>query len=361
MKYWLGFSAFPGVGPLRFKLLLDYFGSAEKAWCASSQELMSVGLGENLVNHLGQFKKEFSPEKYLDEIRRKNIHIITKLDDDYPSRLLEIPDPPFLLYIRGDVSRKLDWERAVAIVGTRKVTTYGREVTQKIVSGLVNAGCLIVSGLAYGVDATAHWAAIKSGGKTVGILGCGVDIIHPVSNTDLYWEIVNGKGVMISEYPVGQYASKGLFPARNRIISGLSRGVVVTEGAEKSGSLITARLALEQGREVFAVPGPITSELSGGTFKLIREGATPVAEASDVLDALNLKCQSSNAETISQNLNPHLSEDEKKIMNILKNESLHMDDLVLKTDVSASRLGSLLTMMELKGFVRNLGRGMWGT
>ena len=285
---WLSFSSFPGIGPLRFKLLLNYFQTAERAWNASQKELLEVGLSQNLVNKLWDFKRTFSSEKYFQEVAKKDIKIITWNDPLYPKRLKEISDSPFLLYIKGDINKNWNWERAVAVVGTRKITSYGRAVTRKIVSGLVYSGCLIISGLAYGVDAVAHETAIDSGGNTFGVLGCGVDIIHPVSNTELYWQIVHEKGLMISEYPVGQFAAKGLFPARNRIVSGLSLGVVVTEGAEDSGSLITARLALEQGKEVFAVPGPITSELSGGTFKLIREGATPVSHAQDVLEGLKL-------------------------------------------------------------------------
>src|SRR3989344_4775105 len=219
---WLSFSSFPGIGPLRFKLLLNYFQTAERAWNASQKELLEVGLSQNLVNKLWDFKRTFSSEKYFQEVAKKDIKIITWNDPLYPKRLKEISDSPFLLYIKGDINKNWNWERAVAVVGTRKITSYGRAVTRKI----------------------------DSGGNTFGVLGCGVDIIHPVSNTELYWQIVHEKGLMISEYPVGQFAAKGLFPARNRIVSGLSLGVVVTEGAEDRGSLITARLALEQGKEV---------------------------------------------------------------------------------------------------------------
>lgn len=355
---YLSFSSFPGIGPLRFKLLLNYFQTAERAWNAKEKELLEVGLSQNMVNKLREFKRTFSAEKYFEEVQKKNIKIVTWNDSLYPKRLKEISDPPFLIYIRGDIKKDWNLERAIAVVGTRKITSYGRAVTQKIVSGLVASGCLIISGLAYGVDAVAHESAIESGGNTFGVLGCGVDIIHPVSNTELYWKIVKEKGLMISEYPVGQYAAKGLFPARNRIVSGLSLGVVVTEGAQNSGSLITARLALEQGREVFAVPGPITSELSDGTFKLIREGATPVANASDILDALGI-----SNKPISQLANnpindKNLSKEEKKIIELLTNENLHVDDLIIATEIPSFKIGSILTMMELKGVVKNQS-GLW--
>jgi len=250
-----------------------------------------------------------------------------------------------------------NWNRAVAVVGTRKITNYGKEVTRQIIAGLVSAGCFIVSGLAYGVDAVAHATAIETGGFTIAVLGCGVDVIHPVSNTLLYNEIVNGKGWVISEYPVGQFATVGLFPARNRIISALSRGVVVTEGAFDSGALITARFAAEQGKDVFAVPGPITSSLSEGPMILMKNGAKPVAKAEDVLEELNIR--NKPISTNNSITNKPMNKNEKIIIELLENENLHLDEIVRKSGIPAAKLGSILTVMEMKGWLKNTG-GMYG-
>lgn len=359
-KYWLGFSAFPGIGPLRFKLLLDYFKSAEKAWKASEKELINIGLGEKLTKKFTAFRSTFSLAKYLEEIKKKEIHVITLKDKEYPELLAQIPDPPFLLYVRGDIGIFHDKDRpcqgAVAVVGTRRITSYGEQVTRKITAGLVDGGVTVVSGMAYGVDAVAHETAIACGGKTIAVLGCGVDIIHPRVNSTIYWKIIKGAGLVISEFPVGRFAEKGLFPARNRIISGLSLGVVVTEGASDSGALITARMALEQGREVFAVPGPITSSLSQGPTILLKAGAKLVTEARDILEELKLSNYQINKLSNNQ-INEKmgkLSVDELKIIEILKSESLHFDEIVRKTGVPAEKLGGLLTMMEMKRYVKNI-------
>lgn len=360
---WLGFSAFPGIGPLRFKLLLQFFGSGENAWKASERELVKIGLGEKLTQKFSDFRNTFSLPKYLEEIKKKEIHVITLRDKEYPSLLAQIPDPPFLLYVRGDLTTfargPLTKERNVAVVGTRKVTHYGEEVTRKITQGLVDAGCVIVSGMAYGVDAVAHETAIEGGGKTIAVLGCGVDMVHPKANSTIYWKIVEGAGLVISEFPVGRFAEKGLFPARNRIISGLSLGILVTEGAGDSGALITARYAAEQGREVFAVPGPITSVFSQAPTLLLKQGAKLVTEAKDILEELNIKHQRSNIKNKNQKANIDLTKEEEMILILLEGENLHFDEIVRKSKRAASAVGSLLTIMEMKGYVKHLPAGVY--
>lgn len=363
-NYWLAFSAFPGIGPLRFKVLREYFGSAKKAWMAKREELIKMRLGEKLTDRLINFRANFSFVEHLKNLKERNIRAITLLDEDYPTLLKEISDVPFLLYVRGDLSSIPDFEKTIAVVGTRTVTSYGRAATRKVVEGLVAAGLTIVSGMAYGVDTVAHQAAIEAGGKTIAVLGCGVDIIHPKSNTQLYWQIIKEKkGLVISEFPPGQYVAKGLFPARNRIISGLSLGVVVTEGAERSGALITARYAAEQGREVFAVPGPITSRMSQATNLLLKQGAKLVSEAADILDELHIKIidQRSKSKDIDLRSNRSLSHEEKKIVEALQGEDLHFDEIVKQSGIAAGNLGSLLTMMEMKGYIKNLGGGFFST
>jgi DNA processing protein len=289
-SYWVGFSVFPGIGPVRFKLLRDYFGSAKAAWETQTGELRNIKLGEKLTEQFDHFRKTFNIEAYLKQLQDLHVSVLTLNDSKYPKLLKEISDPPFLLYIRGKkTDEPINLERTIAVVGTRKITRYGEEVTRRIVADLVSYGFTIVSGLAYGVDAIAHQTAIDSGGKTIAVLGCGIDIIAPPSNARLYRQISeDGFGAVVSEMPLGLWASKGTFPARNRIISGLSLGVVVTEGADDSGALITARNAGEQGREVFAVPGPITSPYSRAPAALIKKGAKLVESAKDILEELGL-------------------------------------------------------------------------
>jgi len=278
-RYWVAFSVFPGIGPVRFRLLLEHFGSAKKAWEAP--------LSDKFIH----FRKTFDIDEYLEKLEHLHVSVLTLNDPKYPKLLKEISDPPFLLYIRGkNTGEPINLDQTIAVVGTRNITRYGEEVTRKIVKGLVANGFTIVSGMAYGVDAVAHQTAIDSGGKTIAVLGCGIDIIAPEGNARLYRGIgEEGHGAIVSEMPLGLRPDKGMFVARNRIISGLSLGVVVTEGAGDSGALITARNAGEQGREVFAVPGPITSTYSRAPAQLIKKGATLVETVEDILDEINYR------------------------------------------------------------------------
>lgn len=355
LPYYLAFSLFPGIGPLRFKLLKEYFGSPRLAWYACLNDLKKTGLGDKISEHFDIFRKGFSFEEEEEKLHKKQIAYIPQYDKLYPELLQEIPDPPIGLFIRGDLGKVWGCDRMIGVVGTRQVTPYGRHMTAYITGGLVRAGITIVSGMAYGVDTVAHEAAIANDGKTVAVLGCGVDIVHPLSNLDLYNRIIGKYGLVISEFPPGLMAAKGLFPARNRIISGLSLGTVVTEGAQDSGSLITARFALEQGREVFAVPGQADSYLSRGPLKLIKEGARMVTCAEDILEELHIK--SARIGPISHiNLignQADLTKDERKILEILKNEPLHFDEIVRRSKLAPSLVGSLLTQMEMKNIIRN--------
>ena len=239
------------------------------------------------------------------------------------------------------------------------MTAYGRSVTEQLTTDLVHAGFTIVSGMAYGIDTVSHESAIEAGGKTIAVLGCGIDVIYPVSNSKLYWSIVNKYGLVISEFPPERLTAKGLFPSRNRIISGMSLGVLVTEGACDSGSLITATCALEQGREVFAVPGPITSSLSFGPIKLLKNGAKMVTEVGDILEEFNIKYQISKVKDTKQILNSNLTNDEKKILELLENEGLFFDDLVRKSNILPSNIGGILSIMELKGYIKQDGFGKY--
>jgi DNA processing protein len=274
--------------------------------------------------------------------------------------LKEVTDAPFLLYVKGiKGDRPINLERSIAVVGTRKITDYGREVTQKIVSGLVAHEVTIISGMAYGVDAVAHQTALDCGGQTVAVLGCGVDIIAPSSNINLYHDISrSGRGAIVSEMPLGLRPNKGLFPARNRIISGMSLGVIVTEGAGDSGSLITARFAAEQGREVFGVPGSIMSPYSQGPAKLIRDGAELISSALDVIESLGLgsKTLVSQKHIGSDQYNlSKRSESEKKIIELLQNGPIQIDLITREVNLTIAQTAATLTLLEMEGIVKDLG------
>lgn len=356
LPYVVGFSAFPGIGPLRFRLLVSYFGSARKAWEAPYGRLIDVGLGQKRSTSFDRFRKDTDPHALLASLRTEHIHVLSVSHPKYPERLRQIPDAPIVLYVKGCRGKQpIDVTRTVAVVGTRRVSRYGAEVTERLVAGLVSAGCTIVSGMAYGVDAIAHRTALSQGGSTIAVLGCGVDVIAPASNALLYQDIVTGgRGAVVSEMPPGMRPDKGLFPARNRIISGLSLGVVVIEGAEDSGALITAARAAEQGREVFAVPGPITSVMSRGPAILIKNGATLVESADDVLDALNLT-KTHAARTLVQTRSP----DEQRIIALLQKEHLHVDDIVRRSGLTVSGVTAILTVLELNGLVKDTGEKIY--
>ncbi len=287
LPYFLGFSAFPGIGPVRFTLLYNYFGSAKAAWEAPLSLLKKIKLGDKLSEEFDAFRKRANLAHYVQQLRERHIAALTIHDSKYPALLREIPDAPFVLYVRGYRAQKpVDLARTIAVVGTRRMTPYGNDVTQKFVGDLVKKGFTIVSGLALGVDTVAHQTAMSAGGKTIAVLGAGIDIIYPTRNASLYWKIINGCGAVVSEMAVGVGVDKSRFVTRNRIISGLSLGVVVIEGDDRSGSLITARYAAEQGRDVFAVPGPITSAYSRATSILLKNGAKLVESADDIVEEL---------------------------------------------------------------------------
>jgi len=287
-KYWVGFNVSQGIGPARFKLLLEYFGSAKKAFEAPVEELIKIGLPKNLVSKLEKFRKNFDTDSYFIRVEKLGIKILTSEDKSYPKLLKEVGDSPPVLYVKCRRLADIFKQKAIAVVGTRTPTEYGRRVTEMIVKQLVTNGWVIVSGLARGIDRVAHQTAIKNNGLTIAVLGTGFDNIYPPENKSLAEKIVETGGAVISEFPLGAKIEPGNFPARNRIISGLSLGVVVTEAACDSGSLITASWAANQGREVFAVPGPVTSRFSAGTSELIKKGAKLVWDVDDILEELNI-------------------------------------------------------------------------
>jgi len=349
--YWLGFSCCPGIGPTKMQKLLDFFGTAENVWNAERSSLLSAKIGVAAVENIIQFRKTFSPFTYAQELKRKKVHFITR-HGHYPKLLAQIARPPAVLYIMGNVSLLQD-EKLFAVVGTRKITEYGRRVTEVLTEDLVDAGWTIVSGLAMGVDAVAHKVTVQKQGRTIAVLGSGVDICTPQENFDLYQKILQSGGAIVSEVPLGTLPNKGSFPSRNRIIAGLSQGVLVTEGAADSGSLITAHDALANHRNVFAVPGPITSGVSRGPNALISQGATMVMSAEDIFRVLG-----GNVKVLQQTKLPQGdSPAEKRILEVLIHEQLYFDDIAKKTTISPVSLGIQLSLMEMKGYIVRLESG----
>lgn len=345
-RYYLGFNLVPGVGPARLARLLARCGSLEAAWHADAFDLAGAGLDARASTALLAARAALDLDAELERAARAGVALLTLDDASYPRLLREIPGAPFLIYVRGALAASDDW--AVAVVGTRSPSPYGREVTQHIAADLARAKATVVSGLALGVDALAHAAALEAGGRTIAVLGSGVDQPYPWANRRLAERILE-RGALISDYPLGTPPAAVNFPPRNRLISGLSRGTLVVEAGEKSGALITVNFALEQGREVFAVPGPIFARQSAGTHQLLREGATLVANAEDVLHGLDMTAASARREARSE-----LPEDpiEAALLGLLGYTPQHADELGVLAKLGAPQVAAALAVLELKGLVR---------
>ena len=348
-RYWIGINLVKGIGAVRLRALLDFFGDAKSAWEGSPADLRAAGLSKNLIERFVEARTHVDLDALWNEITAKNIQVITWEDAVYPARLREIAQPPPILYLRGDFVQDDAW--AVAIVGTRRVTSYGRQVTEEIASFLAQNGVTVVSGLARGVDGIAHQAAINAGGRTFAVLGSGVDRIYPPEHRNLAESII-GSGAILSDYPPDTPPEASNFPPRNRIISGLSMATIVIEAAETSGALITADFAVEQGREVFAVPGNIFAPQSKGPNRLIQNGAHPLLKPQDILDVLDLT-RVTEQRTARQLL--PTDETEARLLNALTYEPIHVDDIRAKTGLAVEKVSSTLVMMELKGMVRHVG------
>ncbi|WP_028986562.1 DNA-processing protein DprA [Thermicanus aegyptius] len=306
---------------------------------------------EAILEHLIPEKIEETEE----ELRRLGIKLHMRGESDYPRRLEEISNPPFLLYSLGD-SSLLAESRLISIVGTRKPSSYGQIVSHKLAADLAGKGWGVVSGMASGIDSFAHRGALSVRGKTIAVLGCGVDVVYPPENEDLYHEI-GERGLLLSEYPPHMPPARGLFPQRNRIISGLSRGVVVVESHHRSGSLITAEWALEQGREVFAVPGSILSAKSAGPHRLIKEGAKLVTSAQDVLDEFSFSIQPElfpEKEKEGKTFVGDLTREEEELLSLISYSQIHIDELIRSVRYPLSRLHQLLLSLEMKKAIKKL-------
>ena len=349
-KYFaLGFSLIPKVGGQTLVKIRKQFESFELAWqCQNWEKFFSSGIGEKLAKEIISLKKEIDLEKEIALIEKEKIDFISFWDKEYPQKLKEISAFPPILYFQGDIT--IIQNKQLAVVGSRKITDYGKQVMEKILPEIIYAGISITSGMALGIDSLAHEITLENDGKTIAVLGSGLGekIIRGNFSHNLHQKIISSGGLVLSELPPFFEATKFTFPARNRIISGLAMGTLIVEAAEKSGSLITASLALEQNREIFAIPGNIFSPQSCGTHKLIKEGAKCVTSSNDILEAFNF------VNNFSKSKKDFCFEDslEEKIHKTLSFEPMPIDFLGRKLKISSSELSSKLSMMELKGMIK---------
>jgi DNA processing protein len=349
LKYWVAFSGITGIGRVRISQLKEYFGTLQDAWKAPEGKLKQAGLDSRSIDALVTLRPRTSLDAEMQKLERYRVKVFVSEDAPYPSRLKEIYDYPPVLYVRGNLPA--EDEPCLAIVGTRRPTIYGRQVTEEIVADLARSRITIVSGLARGIDSVAHRAALDAGGQTIAVCGSGLDIVYPGENAKLAQAIME-HGALVSEYPLGVKPRAENFPLRNRIMSGLSLGVVVVEAGEKSGALITAHQAVEQNREVFAIPGSILSPTSQGTNRLIQEGAKLVRNYTDILQELNLTIVVQQAEI--KEFSP-VDEVESAILKELTSEPNHIDEICRRSGLTMPEVSSTLAMLELKGIAKQVG------
>lgn len=351
-KYLIALSHFAKFGAKRLKLIQNFFPDFESAFKASINELITAGIPENVALEFSLARENINIEKIINFLGTENIGVISILSEDYPSLLKEIFDPPIILYYKGTLTP--DTGLNLAVVGSRKHTSYGQQVTHQLVADLTRQGLTIVSGLALGIDTYAHNTCVDNNGRTIAVLGSGIDkrSLYPSANRYLAEKIVANGGLILSEYPVGTEPLRYNFPQRNRIISGLSLGTLVIEANEKSGALITAECALEHNREVFAIPGNIYSPSSIGPNNLIKQGAKIVTTAEEIIEALNLNQVKTFIE--NKNIIPETAE-EAVILVHLKKIPMHINELIRLSGLDTASINSTLTIMEMKGIVKNLG------
>lgn len=351
LQYWIAFSQVPTVGRVRLGLLEGRFGSLEIAWGAGASELRAAGLDQSVVNAVTEHRGKIDPARELARVKASGVAVVTWNDADYPALLREIDDLPPILYMRGEFPQE---SPSITIVGTRRPTAYGREVAAHLAGELAEAGVAVISGLARGIDGIAHRASLKAHGRTVAVLGCGVDVVYPAEHAQLTEEIAES-GAILSEYPLGTKPEGRHFPRRNRLLSGLSVATLVIEAGEGSGTLSTVKFALEQNREVLCVPGSIYSPASTLTNRLIQEGAKPILNVKDVLDEIRMMPRVDSQPELP-GLTFETTADEAAIYDALAYEPQHVDDLSRATGLPVTSITGSLTVMELQGRVLQVGR-----
>lgn len=345
--YYFWLSTINGLNSKKISRIIEYFGELKDAWQGTYEDFLSIkGITPSLAESIIARRNGDKLLKEISDIESKGINIITIDNKEYPEKLKDIYDPPFILYIKGELSR---CSRYIAVVGSRKCTAYGRMVAKNISKLLSDYGIGIVSGMARGIDTEAHLGALDANGITWAVLGCGCDVVYPPENKNMMEEIEK-KGAIISEYIPGTKPYPSNFPARNRIISGLSDGVLVVEAGEKSGALITVEFALEQGRDVFAIPGSILSKPSMGTNKLIKDGARMVTDVTDILEEICIEYNVLGR----ANSDIMLTTGEKILLDIISNSPIYIDDLVQNVALRVGEVNSIITSLELKGMIKIL-------
>lgn len=352
LKYWLALNFLPDIGPVLARKLISVFGNPENIFHMSVNELKKVGnIGENRARSIVNFKQWDMVQREIDGAMKNNAKLITINDKSYPAGLRHLHDAPLILYIKGEI--KDNDKYAIAIVGSRTPTNYGLQITERMSRKIATYGLTVVSGMARGIDAASHWGALKASSRTIAVLGSGIDVPYPPENRRLMSTIASS-GAVISEFPLGTQPNRENFPKRNRIISALSFGVVVIEATVDSGSLITVGYALEQGKEIFAVPGNITSRTSKGTNDLIKKGAKLVESAEEVIDELRPQIKGILREDklFSEKPLPAMTDEEKTLYSCLGNEPKHIDTIVRETNMSTNKVLSILLNLELKEVVR---------
>ncbi|HSJ59327.1 MAG TPA: DNA-processing protein DprA [Anaerolineae bacterium] len=356
LGYWVGFSRVSGIGATRLRALLDYFGDVATAWSAPAFSLQQAGLDRRSLANLVEAREQLDLDAELARLDRAGVHVLIWDEPGYPTNLRHVYNAPPVLYVRGSLQERDEW--AVAVVGTRRASAYGKEVARFLAAGLAKAGVTVVSGLARGIDTVAHTSALEAGGRTIAVLGSGLDVIYPAENRRLAHQIVETNldapdcGALVSEYALSTQPEAHNFPPRNRIVSGLSLGTIVVEAGSSSGALITADFAAEQGREVFAVPGPIFARTSEGTNNLIQQGAKLVRNVADVLEELNLTMVSAQAQ--ARTVLPE-NATEALLLEHLSADPVHVDALGRSASLPIAEVTSTLALMELKGMVRQVG------
>jgi DNA processing protein len=352
IKYWVAFSRISRIGSVRASRLHSYFGSMAAAWSANANDLRASGMDQSTVTSIINARNSSDPDAEMEQLSKAGVKAYCWLDDEYPRRLKEVDDRPPVLFVRGELRPEDEW--AVAVVGTRRATPYGRQAAEHFSTDLARHGITVVSGLARGVDAVAHRSTLSAGGRTIAVLACGLDIVYPPEHAKLAVEI-SQRGALISDYPLGTQPRAEFFPRRNRILSAISLGVLVVEGDVDSGSLITARIALDQNREVFAVPGSIYSPTHRGPNKLIREGeAKLVTHTEDILEELNLTMTTASQQLELREVAPD-DPTEARLLGVLSQEPSHIDEVQRVSGLPIAAVSSALALLELKGMVRQVG------